>query len=210
MNVTLFEDNDSLREILSQLINDSEDMTCGGAFPDTFGLLDRIDETNPDVVIMDIDLPGMNGIAAVEALKEHRPELPVLILTVFEDDDKIFHAVCAGAAGYLLKNTPPNRLLEALRELKSGGAPMSSMVARKVLAMFKDRSTGRSQASFNLTERELEVLDLITKGISYKAISEKLEVSLDTIKFHAKNIYDKLQVHTKTDAVVKALKHRIV
>jgi DNA-binding NarL/FixJ family response regulator len=156
-------------------------------------------------MLMDVGLPGMSGIEGVRALKERLPDLQILILTVYGDDDHVFEAICAGAHGYLVKDTPPDRLLEAIRELRTGGAPMSPEVARKVVTMFQKIAPPRSEDN-RLSVRELEVLKLLAEGHSYKTAAARLAVSLDTVRFHVRNIYEKLHVHSKSEAVVKALK----
>jgi len=209
LHVLIYEDNDELREVLVQLVNESLDLSCCGAFADTRDLENQLTSSKPDAVIMDIDLPFRNGIETTRLLKSIRPELPVLILTVFEDDSKIFNAICAGAGGYLLKNSMPERILDAIIELCKGGAPMSPMVARKVLETFKI-APPISDKAYDLSVRELEILQLLTQGLSYKSIASKCFISIDTVKFHAKNIYEKLQVHSKSEAVVVALKNKLV
>jgi DNA-binding NarL/FixJ family response regulator len=209
MRVLIYEDNDELREVLMQLVNESLELSCCGAFADSRELDNQLSTSKPDAVIMDIDLPFRNGIETTRIIKETHPGLPVLILTVFEDDVKIFNAICAGADGYLLKNSRPERILDSLLELKRGGAPMSPMVARKVLETFKI-APPVSDKTYDLSSRELEILQLLTQGMNYKTIAAKCFISLDTVKFHAKNIYEKLQVHSKSEAVIVALKNKIV
>lgn len=209
IKVVIFEDNHILRDMLFQLINGSAGFSCTGAFSDANDLVYKMGKAEPDVVLMDIDMPGISGIEAVAIIKEKFPAVQIMMQTVFEDDDKIFDSICAGASGYLLKNTPPAKLIEALQELKSGGAPMSATVASKVLYAFRKQSYFKKE-KFDLSAREVEVLQHLVKGMSYKMIADACGITIDTIKFHAKNIYEKLHVHSKSEAVIKAIKERIV
>ena len=210
IKVVIFEDNTNLRRGLTTLINGSDGFECAGAFGNCDNLIKNITDTNPDVVLMDIEMPGMNGIEAVKILKPKFPEIKILMETIFEDDEKVFHSICSGAEGYILKNTPPSQILEAIREIHEGGAPMTPSIASKVLAMFKSGRSFTKDESYNLTDREMEVLKFLVDGMSYKMIAEKCFVSIDTVSSHVKNIYKKLQVHSKTEAVVKAIKGKIV
>jgi DNA-binding NarL/FixJ family response regulator len=171
--------------------------------------LDRIGHQLPDVVLCDIGLPGMNGIEGIRILKERYPDLLILMLTVYDDDERIFDAMCAGASGYLLKKTPPAKLLDGLEEIVSGGAPMSPEVARRVIALFRDiRPPDR--ADYQLTPHETRLLKLFVEGHNYKTAAAELGVSVNTINFHVRNVYDKLQVHSRSEAVAKALLNRLV
>jgi DNA-binding NarL/FixJ family response regulator len=163
----------------------------------------------PDVILTDLGLPGMSGIEGIRILKERHPQVPIVALTVYDDDDDIFDALCAGAAGYLLKDTQPARLLECLHEVHSGGAPMSPEVARRVIELFREfRPPAR--ASHHLTPTETELLKLLVEGHHYKTAAAELGISINTVSFHLRNIYEKLQVHSKSEAVAKALRERIV
>ena len=164
----------------------------------------------PDLILMDIEMPGMNGIEAVRVIKSHFPNTLVLMQTANEEDDKIFDAICAGASGYLLKNTAPSRILEAIHEANLGGSPMSPSVARKVLERFSTIQKVSTKNEFDLSEREKEILQLLVKGMSYKLIADACFLSIDTVKFHIKNIYEKLQVNSKAEAVAKAFKSGLV
>lgn len=210
IRVALFEDNHILRDMLFQLINGSPGFICTGAFANADDLVYKIEKAEPQVVLMDIDMPGMNGIEAVAIIKEKFPAVQILMQTIFEEDEKIYDSICAGASGYLLKNTPPAKLLEALQEVYSGGSPMSASVARKVLIAFQKQSVFSKKEKFDLSERELEVLQNLVKGMSYKMIADACGISFDTIRFHIKNIYQKLHVHSKSEAIIKALKNKIV
>jgi len=162
---------------------------------------------NPDVVLMDIDMPESNGIEGVKQIKEAKPQTAVIMYTVFEDDEKLFACLCAGANGYLLKKTPPARLFDAIEEVVEGGAPMSSSIARKVLDSFNQK---KQTQQYDLSPREIDVLHLLVKGHSTKIIAEKLFVSFETVRTHLKNIYNKLHVNCGKEAIAKVLKERIL
>jgi DNA-binding NarL/FixJ family response regulator len=171
--------------------------------------LANIEAASAEIVLTDLRLPGMSGIEGIRVLRDRYPELPILALTVHDEDDRIFEALCAGASGYLLKNTPPLRLLESLREAMDGGAPMSPEVARRVVRLFRDfRPPDR--ADYRLTPQETELLKLLVDGHHYKTAAAVMGVSINTVGFHLKNIYAKLQVHSKTEAVAKAIRERLV
>ncbi len=210
IRVTIFEDNRSLREGLVQLINGGDGFTCSGAFPNCLNVRKNIAETTPDVVLMDIEMPGISGVEAVKLAKEKFPEVKVLMETIFDDNDKIFNSICNGAEGYILKNTPPLQILAAIREIYEGGAPMTPSIASKVLKMFKNKPKESTSEEFNLTEREKEILKCLVDGMSYKIIAETCFISPETVSGHIKNIYKKLQVHSKSEAVVKAIRRKIV
>lgn len=210
IRVTIFEDNSSLRQSLYQLINGSEGFKCVGAFEDCLDLLKNIEETKPDVVLMDIQMPGINGIDAVRMLKEKYPGIKVLMQTIFEDNEKIFNSILAGASGYILKNTSPSRILDFIKETYEGGAPMSPSVATKVMKMMVEQSPDAKVSNFNLTEREKEILSCLVKGMSYKLIADACFISIDTVRGHIRNIYEKLHVHSKGEAVAAAIKGKIV
>ena len=210
IKVTIFEDNKSLRMGLYQLINGSEGFQCVGAFEDCLNLLQNIEETKPDVVLMDIQMRGINGIEAVKMLREKYPELKILMQTIFEDSEKIFQSILAGASGYILKNTSPSRILDYIKETYEGGAPMSPSVATKVLKIVSSQSAPETVNTFNLSEREKEVLSCLVKGMSYKLIADACFISIDTVRGHIRNIYEKLHVHSKGEAVAKAINSKIV
>jgi DNA-binding NarL/FixJ family response regulator len=209
INVTIFEDNKSLRMGLYQLINGIEGFECVGAFENCLNLLEDIKNTHPDVVLMDIQMPGINGIEAVRILHEKYPDLKILMQTIFEESDKIFQSILAGASGYILKNTSPSRILDFIKETYDGGAPMSPSVATKVLKMVGQQPPERVN-SFNLSEREKEILSCLVKGMSYKLIADACFISIDTVRGHIRNIYEKLHVHSKGEAIAAAIKDRIV
>lgn len=210
IKVAIFEDNQSLRLGLYHLVNGTEGYTCVGAFQDCSHLMENIRDTNPDVVLMDIGMPGISGIEAVKLLRGIYPDLKILMQTIFEDTDKIFESILAGASGYILKNTSPSRILDYIKETYEGGAPMSPSVAVKVLKMVSHPSPKENIDKFNLTEREKEILSCLIKGFSYRMIAESCFISVDTVRGHIRNIYEKLHVHSKGEAVAKAIKGNIV
>jgi DNA-binding NarL/FixJ family response regulator len=207
----IVEDDDSIREGISSFLDSIEGFVCSGAFDSCESAIEKINKLKrdelPDIVLMDISLKGMSGIEGVLRLKANHPDLIILMLTVYEDDQKIFDSLRAGASGYLLKRTPLDKIPVAINEAISGGAPMTPIIAKKVLNYF--HSTAKDTATFNLTAREGEILELLTRGMSYKKIAEELFISIDTVRSHIKNIYDKLHVHSKSEAVAKALKHKL-
>jgi len=209
IKVAIIEDVRTLRDGLSALIDGTAGFQCTGRFRSAEEAIEKLRDNLPHVVLADIGLPGMSGIDAARLLKEQFPALTLLMLTVYDDDDRVFEALCAGASGYLLKKTPPARLLESLREAVQGGAPMSPEIARRVVELFREiRPAERSDQQ--LTAHELRLLKLLVDGYSYKAAAAALDVSVNTVCFHIKKIYEKLQVHSKSEAVAKALRHRLV
>lgn len=207
IRVVIFEDNHFLRESLASLLNKHEDFEVAGQYEDCMNAAAVIQSDNPDVVLMDIDMPGMTGIAGVAKVKETKPETAVIIYTVFEDEEKLFQCLCAGANGYLLKKTQPKKLFDAIHEVLDGGAPMSPQIARKVLNTFQPAV---SNARYALTPREIEVLQYLTKGYGNKQIGAEMFLSYETIRSYLKNIYQKLHVNCGKEAIVKALQERIV
>jgi len=210
IKVAIFEDNNNMREGLYQLINGSNGFTCTGAFPNCDDLVRRIEKSNPDVIVMDIEMPGISGIEGVKLAKENFPEIKILMETIFKDDEKIFASICAGAEGYILKNTDPIEILGAIKEIYEGGSPMSPTIANRVLKMVKSQRASDSKNIFNLTDREKEILSCLVEGMSYKLIAYECTISIDTVNVHIKNIYKKLHVHSKSEAVAKAIKGKIV
>ena len=209
IKVLLVEDQRDVREGLYALINGSSGFRCLAAFRTMEEALRAVDRELPDVVLTDVGLPGMSGIEGTRILKQAHPELPVVALTVYDDDEDVFSALCAGATGYLLKNTPPAKLLESLKDVVSGGAPMSPEIALRVIRLFREFSPP-PRASYRLTQQEVELLKLIVNGHTYKTAAYDLGISISTVSFHLQNIYNKLQVHSKTEAVAKALRDRLV
>lgn len=164
----------------------------------------------PDVVLMDIDMPGMNGIEGVKQIRSVSKEIHIIMLTVFDDNQRVFESVCAGVTGYLLKRTPDEKIIEAIRDVQTGGAPMTSRIARQVLQLFSGQQHNETPIDYQLTRRETEALSWLVKGYSYKMIAENMEVSIDTVRAHIKKNYEKLRVHSMNEPVAKAIKQRIV
>jgi len=210
IKVAIFEDNAQLREMLFQIINLTEEVSCTGAYEDAMDLEFKIRRSQPEIVLMDIDMPGIDGIEAVRIIREKFPAVQVMMQTVFEDNEKVFDSICAGASGYLLKNSLSEQIISAIKELKNGGAPMSPAIAKKVIHRFQDQNPYIKNEEYKLGNREKEVLICLMKGMSYKMIGEVCFISIDTVKFHIKKIYEKLHVNSKSEAVIKAMKNRIV
>lgn len=209
IKVAIVEDRRDIREGLAALIQGTEGYQCKGSFRSMEEALEAIDRDLPDVALMDIGLPGMSGIEGIRILKERHPSLLLIMLTVYNDDERIFDALCAGACGYLLKNTPPVRLLASLEEAVAGGSPMSPEIARRVVTLFREIRPPE-RAGYELTPHETRLLKLLVEGHNYKTAAKELSVSVNTISFHMRRIYDKLQVHSKSEAVSKALRHGLV
>jgi len=211
IRVILFEDNKHYRESLYYIINGTPGFECVAAFPDCSDLVFRIRLHKPDVVLMDIEMPGISGIDAVKKIKAEYPNLQILMQTVFDDDDHIFDAICAGASGYILKTTSPSEMLAAIKDVHQGGSPMSSGVARRVLSRFQHISPKKDETTdYQLTPREKEVLSLIVEGKSYKMIAGDLSIGFETVRTHIKNIYSKLHVQSLTEMVAKAIRNKVV
>ena len=209
IKVALIEDQRDVREGLAMLIGGSPGFRCVATFRTMEAALHAIERDLPDLILTDIGLPGMSGVDGIRILKDRHPGLPVVALTIYDDDDNIFEALCAGAYGYILKNTPPARLLEHLQEVVAGGAPMSPDVARRVIHLFREFRPSE-RAAHHLTQQETELLKLIVDGHSYKTAAARLGISTSTVSFHLQNIYNKLQVHSKSEAVAKALRDKLV
>ena len=204
--VAIIEDLREIREGLGRLLNGTPGYRCTGIYASMEEALDKIPHNLPDLVLSDIGLPGMDGISGIRLLKERHSSLVVLMLTVYDDNERIFDALCAGACGYLLKKTPSAKLIESLKEAIEGGSPMSPEVARRVIELFREIKPPK-QADYELTPHETRLLRMLVEGHSYKTAAAQLDVSVNTIKFHLRHIYEKLQVHTKSEAVAKALRH---
>jgi DNA-binding NarL/FixJ family response regulator len=209
VKVAIVEDQRHIRDSLGYLINGTSGFSCTGSYRTMEEGLERIPHALPDIVLCDIGLPGMDGIKGVRILKERHPQLLVLMLTVYEDDDRIFDAICAGASGYLLKKTQPAQLIESLREVTQGGAPLSPEIARRVVELFRALRP-EERKSYDLTPHETRILKLFVQGHNYKTAAAELGVAVGTINFHVRNIYEKLQVHSRSEAVAKALLNRLV
>ncbi len=201
IRIVIYEDNVALREALSLLVSTTDGYMLLGAFGDCRSVENQTTSLQPDVILMDIDLPGMSGIEATLRLHRQFPAVEVLILTVFDDDGQIFDAIRAGASGYLLKRTPPSRILDAIREVYEGGAPMSPGIARRVMESLHVGGTGRELEQ--LTPRELEVLKLLAVGKSYKMVASEIGIGLETVRTHIRRVYEKLHVHSVTEAIAR-------
>jgi DNA-binding NarL/FixJ family response regulator len=202
IRVALVEDDSAVRSGLVMLVSSSSRCACVAAPGSAEEALVRIPGLLPDVVLMDIDSPGMSGIECIRLLKQRQPNLQIMMLTVFEDHDRIFQSLSAGASGYLLKQTPPDKLLEAIAELHRGGAPMSTQIARRVVEVFQQSRPGQSTTE-NLSPRETEIINLLGKGFLYKEIAAQLGISVETVRTHIHHTYEKLHVRTRTEAVMK-------
>jgi len=208
IRVVIIEDRKEIRDLLVALIGGTPEYSCVGDYSSIEEALPRIEAAFPDVALVDIGLPGMSGIEGIRLLRERHPAIAFLVMTVYDDDDRIFNALCAGATGYLLKHTTPARLLESIAEVARGGAPMSPEVARRVVELFR-QFRPPDKADYLLTPHEVKILKLLVAGHNYKTAAIELGVSLNTVSFHVKHIYEKLQVHSKSEAVAKALRGRL-
>jgi len=209
IKILLYDDNESLRGSLGTLLSEEPDFELQAAMPDAETVVTDINTFYPDVVLMDIDMPGTDGVEAVRLIRGISQSLPVIMLTVFDDNENIFNAICAGASGYILKRNATEELSAAVRDVLRGGAPMTGSVARKVLGMVP-QAKNTTQETGNLTQKETAILQFLVNGYSYKMIAAELKISIDTVRFHIKKIYDKLHVHSATEAVSKALKNKLV
>jgi DNA-binding NarL/FixJ family response regulator len=205
ITVSIVEDNDKLRGTLVRVINRADGFHCASDYGNAEDALKGLPQVKPDVVLMDINLPGMNGVECVRQLKQLLPQTQVMMLTVYEDTENIFNALTAGASGYMLKRTSSKELLEAIQEVHRGGSPMTMHIARKVVQSFQ-KTAATAQPAENLSEREQQVLDLLSQGLMYKEIADKLAISYETVHTYIRRIYEKLQVRTRTEAVAKFLR----
>jgi len=205
ISVSIVEDNDKVRGALARVLSRAEGFQCASQYANAEDALKDLPQVRPNVVLMDINLPGMSGVECVRQLKTLLPEIQVVMLTVYEDTENIFNALAAGASGYLLKRTSSKELLEAIQEVQRGGSPMTMHIARKVVQSFQ-RSPVAVQATESLSEREQQVLDLLSQGLIYKEIADKLGISYETVHTYIRRIYEKLQVRTRTEAVTKFLR----
>ena len=211
INVAIVEDNNTIREGLAALINGTDGYKCIGAFGDVESFLPKISSLPINVVLMDIGLPGMNGIEGAKSAIIKNPDLSILMLTVYEESEFVFDALCAGACGYLVKKTPPARLLEAIKDANDGGSPMSSRIARQVITAFKEgKNISTDTDNYGLSDREISVLNLLSDGYNYQEIAETLFIAVDTVRHHIRNIYKKLHVHSQSEAVAKAIRKKII
>lgn len=208
IRVTLFEDNKLVREALQTILNGTPGFMCCGAFADGNRWEADIRRSEPDVVLMDIEMPGLNGIEITRKICDRFPHIKILIQTVFNDSEKVFLALCAGASGYILKNESPHKFIDAINEVQNGGAPVSPAVAKKILGFFTNQNiilVSPGSEDYHLGEREKEILHLMVESLNYKAIAEKLFISYETVRTHVKNIYKKLHVTSRNEAVMKAI-----
>lgn len=210
INICLFDDSPKVIESLTTLLGLVDGIEIVGSYTQPNDVYNKVKATQANLIIMDIDMPDTDGISAVKTLRENGVNIPVIMFTVFEDEDKIFEAICAGANGYLLKNTEPTKLIDSIKEVMDGGAPMSPVIARKVLQMFANPKQVLSVNNYELTSREKEILKQLTLGLSYKMIAAECEISFETVRTHIKNIYNKLHVASMTEAVAKAINEKIV
>jgi DNA-binding NarL/FixJ family response regulator len=209
IRIAIFDDNQVFIEGMKILLMGNENFLLVGSFNNAIKSIQKITKCQPDVVVMDIKMPEVSGIQAVKEIKEVFPQIQILMQTVFEDDDKVFSAICAGASGYLLKGTSPDDMLKALQEVYDGGSPISPQIARKVLGLFQNQFCFSDQF-YDLSNREKDVLKLLVEGMSYKMIAESLNISYHTVNAHIRKIYDKLHVNSSQEAISKALKQKLV
>jgi DNA-binding NarL/FixJ family response regulator len=212
IRVSVFDDSKKVRDALGMIIKGTNGFEWCGSFSDCSNLVKDYKKANPDVVLMDIQMPGISGIDAVKELRSHFPEAKILMLTNFDDEDKVFSSICFGASGYLLKNTSPAKLIEAIQEVFEGGAPMTPVIAQKVLKMFRNHppSYTTPKKDYHLSAREKDVLECLVKGMSLKMVGDELSISYDTVRTHVKHIYEKLHVVSMTEAVAKTINERLL
>lgn len=209
IKILIYEDNPQLREGLTMLLNGSDGFDVLAAYKNCNNAVAEVEAFKPDVVLMDIDMPGVNGIDGLKNIRQVNDDVKILMLTVFDDNKNVFQAIKSGANGYILKKTPPARLLEYIAEAASGGAPMTASVAAQVLKMFSSMNNEKGE-DYNLSDREKEVLQLLVNGYSYKMIAAEMYIAIDTVRSHIRKIYEKLHVNSKSEAVAKAFKDKIV
>jgi len=213
IRVAIFEDNKLVREALNAILNGTPGYLCSGMFPNGDNWNMNILLSRPDVVLMDIEMPGLDGIELTKLIKEKYPDVKILIQTVFADNDKIFKALCAGASGYILKNDPPNKYLEAINEIFNGGAPINPIIAKKVMSFFTSKNIILVQPSnqdYQLSEREKEILRMMVNGLDFAKIAETAFISYETVRTHVKKIYKKLHVACRSEAVMKAIQQGVL
>ena len=213
IRVSIFEDNQLFREAMQVILNGTLGYICSGAFPNGNHVIANVERSHPDVILMDIEMPGLNGLEATKIIKSKFPNVKVLIQTVFNDNERIFQAMCSGASGYILKNDPPAKYLEAITEVYNGGVSINSAIAKKVLGFFSSKNVilvAPTSEDYQLTNREKELLQLMVEGHNYKTIAEKAFISYDTVRTHVKHIYQKLHVASRNEAVMKAVQQGLV
>jgi DNA-binding NarL/FixJ family response regulator len=209
ISVAIVEDHLDLRNSLSLILKTTPGYACVGSYGSVEELLEHLEENAPQVILMDIGLPGMSGIEGVRQVKQLKPETHILMQTIYDDDKQVFQAVCAGASGYLLKHSSPLEILQAIEQAVAGGVPMSPSIAQQVMTMFRTFAPQRDEA-VDLTNREQEILNSLSEGLDYKQIADRHFISLDTVRGHIRHIYEKLHVHSKSEAVAKAFRQRLV
>ncbi|HMR92000.1 MAG TPA: response regulator transcription factor [Chitinophagaceae bacterium] len=209
IRIMIYDDSEVLRDSMALLIAAEPDMELAALLSNAETVVTDIKELQPDVVLMDIDMPVVNGVDAVKKIRQVSKELPVVMLTVFDDNENIFNAICAGASGYILKRYATEEIAPAIRMVMAGGAPMTGSVARKVLTMVPPAKSPEQEKS-NLSQKEVAILQYLVNGYSYKMIAAELKISIDTVRFHIKKIYDKLHVHSATEAVSRAIRDKLV
>ena len=207
--ILLFEDNRDFAESFTEIIRDADDMELAGVFDNCKNAVQNVKHLRPDIILMDIDMPVKNGLEGLRSIREEGLDVTVIMLTVFDDNEHVFQAICDGATGYVLKKTPPEKILGYIREAQQGGAPMTPAIARKVLSLFSQPYQHKKDLQ-SLTAREQDVLTLLVRGFSYKMISAELQVGIETVRSHIKNIYGKLHVNSKSEAVAKAMHNKLV
>ena len=208
IRVIIVEDMERIREGLAVLLNGTDGLTCVAEYGSCEDMLAQVANDRPDLILMDIGLPGMSGIEGIQRLRKTNPNVAVIMLTVYEDDDHIFRALCAGACGYLLKNTPPAKLVAAIEDAHAGGSPMTSRIARRVVTLFQRNFAGGDDVT--LSEREHQVLTGLANGLTYKAIAAEHAIAVDTVRYHIRKIYDKLHVQSQTEAVSRAIRKGLI
>ena len=208
VSVVVYEDNDLLRESIVSMISQNKQFQVGGAFSNVLKVEDQVKSIQPDIILMDIDMPGITGIDAVTKIRKAGLQTPIMMLTVFDDNQHVFDAICAGASGYLLKKHLSAKLYDSIEDLRTGGAPMSPSIARMVVSSMHKKTTQINP--YGLTFRETDVLTSLSKGNSYKLIASEFNISIDTVRTHIKNVYEKLQVHSQTEAVAKAIHEKLI
>ena len=210
IKVVVFDDNNYRRESLGMLIGMDDGMKCTGTFPDCTNVIDDIKNAVPDVVLMDSDMPHVSGIEGTEIIKKNFPSVHILMQTVFDDNEKVFASICAGAEGYILKKSSPAQIIQAVKDVYNGDAAMTGTIAKQVLQAFREQKFFQTPANFNLTEKEKTILSGLVNGLSYKMIASENNISYHTVNSHIKKIYEKLHVNSVSEAVAKAIKERIV
>jgi DNA-binding NarL/FixJ family response regulator len=208
MTISIFEDNDKLRDLIEMLIGSSDEFEVKGSYTNTYDILNKVIKDQPDVIIMDIDMPEHDGIEGVQIVKKKFPDVKIIMHTVFDDDDRLFTCLSYGADGYILKKDASSSLFNAIKEVLAGGAPMSAGIATRVLQTF--RKVEKPKNEYNITEREKQILELLTRGFSYRMIGIECSISIETVRRHLKNIYHKLHVQCGTEAVAKAIGERLL